>query len=89
MRQFKKIIIAASCLMCFAGCNAPNKDGLDEFRDKGQLIDLDYETLDSKLINKESFVFYLKQEGCSSCERFCFSRIVTINCASEIFSFFI
>lgn len=70
MRQFKKIIIAASCLMCFAGCNAPNKDGLDEFRDKGQLIDLDYETLDSKLINKESFVFYLKQEGCSSCERF-------------------
>ena len=71
MKSLVKILIPISCLVSFVGCsNLFNDDGLNEFRKSGQIIDLDYETLDAKIVNDESFIFFLKQKGCSSCKKF-------------------
>lgn len=71
MKTSIKVLIAASSLVSIAGCsNLFNDDGLNEFRKSGQIIDVDYETLDAKIANDESFIFFLKQRGCSSCAKF-------------------
>ena len=71
MNKFGKLLISISCLVSFVGCaDLFNDDGLNDFRKSGQIIDLDYETLDQKLTNDETFIFFLKQKGCSSCAKF-------------------
>lgn len=72
MKIIKVMFISLVCLIMLVGCNnnKPNEDGLDEYRKSGQLIDLDYKTFDEKLMNDESFVFFLKRNGCSSCAMF-------------------
>ena len=67
MKTFIKVLIAMSSLVSFAGCsNLFNNDGLNDFRKSGQVIDLDYEALDAKIVSDESFVFFLKQKGCKN-----------------------
>ena len=59
MKTSIKVLIAASSLVSIAGCsNLFNDDGLNEFRKSGQIIDVDYETLDAKIANDESFIFF-------------------------------
>ena len=66
------LFISLVCLLMVVSCKneKPNEDGLDKYRESGQLIDLDYDSFDKKLIDDESFVFFLKRNGCSSCAMF-------------------
>ena len=70
MKIIKMLFISLICLFMIAGCNKKNEDGLDKYRKNGQLIDLDYKTFDKMLAEDESFVFFLKRNGCSSCAMF-------------------
>lgn len=72
MKFIKMLFISLVCLLMVVSCKneKPNEDGLDKYRESGQLIDLDYDSFDKKLIDDESFVFFLKRNGCSSCAMF-------------------
>lgn len=74
MKFIKMMFVSLICLLMLVSCSGeidkPNEDGLDEYRKSGQLIDLDYKTFDEKLVNDETFVFFLKRNGCSSCAMF-------------------
>lgn len=71
MKMIKMLFISLLCLLVFSGCNKEkNEDGLDKYRESGQLIDLDYKSFDKMLADDESFVFFLKRNGCSSCAMF-------------------
>jgi len=72
MKFFKNLLLLLSIFTLF-GCplkNKPNEDGLDKYRNRGQLIDLSYDEFDQMLIDDEDFVFFLKRNGCSSCAQF-------------------
>lgn len=67
MKIFNKICISLVCLFNLVGCTS-NKDGLDNYRNNGQLIDINYKGFDRMLTDDESFVFLLKRDGCHACE---------------------
>lgn len=65
MRKIKLFIL--SIFICFSLSSCSNPDGLDEYRENGQYVELDYETFDQMLTNNEDFVFVLTRKNCSSC----------------------
>lgn len=67
MKKIKSIILSLICLLSLSSCSS---DGLNRYRNNGQLIDLDYQTFDQKLIQDDSFIFFLKRNGCHSCNQF-------------------
>lgn len=72
MKLFKNLLLLLSIFTLF-GCplkNKPNEDGLDKYRNRGQLIDLSYDEFDQMLIDDEDFIFFLKRNGCASCAKF-------------------
>ena len=72
MNKLNKVVISLSCLLCFVGCDLfnTNTDGLNAYRELGQVVDVDYEALSTKIMNDETFVFFLKQDNCASCAKF-------------------
>lgn len=55
----KKIVIGLTLLMCIIGLTGCNKNST--------YTQINYNELQSKLENKESFVFVIGQSGCSAC----------------------
>ena len=68
MEVMKKILISIICLSGLTSC--AGEDGLNKYRRNGQLVDLEYKIFDDKMINDDSFIFFLKREGCPGCEEF-------------------
>lgn len=66
MKVIKKILISIICLLSLVSCG----DGLSKYRRNGQLVDLDYEAFNEKMINNDSFVFFLTRNGCHGCKEF-------------------
>ncbi len=67
MKLFKKVLIYIICILTLVGCS---KDELGKYRRKGQVIDIKYQELNDKLINDESFIFFLKRKDCPGCASF-------------------
>ena len=67
MKKILKLSLISICLLNIVSCGS---DGLNKYRRNGQLVDLDYLTLNEKLVQDESFVFYLTSEGCPGCKAF-------------------
>ncbi len=71
MKVLNTIVVSLVTLFVLVGCSSKKyDDGLDKFRKRGQLIDLDYDEFNEMLLEKESFVFFLKRNGCTSCAQF-------------------
>lgn len=71
MKILNTIIVSIISLFVLVSCGGEkHDDGLDKFRDSGQLIDLDYEEFSEMMIEDESFIFFLKRNGCTSCAQF-------------------
>lgn len=68
MKVLNKLLISIICLSGLTGC--AGKDGLNKYRRNGQLVDLEYEIFDQKIIDDDSFVFFLTREGCPGCKEF-------------------
>lgn len=69
MKLINKVLVTLICLSGLTSCGKGD-DGLNKYRRNGQLVDLQYEIFDEKIIDDDSFVFFLKREGCHSCSTF-------------------
>lgn len=67
MKKILKLSLISICLLNIVSCNS---DGLNKYRRNNQLVDLDYLALNEKLVQDESFVFYLTSKGCPGCKAF-------------------
>ena len=67
MKLLKKVLIYIICILTLCGCS---QDELGKYRRKGQVIDIKYQELSEKLINDESFIFFLKRKDCPGCASF-------------------
>lgn len=66
----KKIINLFLILFLSIGLvSCKSKDGLDKYRENGQLIDLTAKELSNKIANKDTFIFFIKKKGCAICEK--------------------
>lgn len=66
----KKIINLFLILFLSIGLvSCKSKDGLDKYRDNGQLVDLTAKELSNKISNKDTFVFFIQKKGCAVCEK--------------------
>lgn len=66
MNLIKKILISLICILTLTGCS----NGLGRYKRNGQYNEITYQELDQKIINDDSFVFFLTKNGCPGCKSF-------------------
>ena len=66
MKKILKLSLITTCLIGLTSCG----DGLNKYRRNGQYIELDYLSLNEKLVNDDSFIFFLTKDGCPGCKNF-------------------
>lgn len=65
MNKILKLSLISTCLLGVTSCGG---DGLGKYRRNKQLIELTYQDFDKKMIDNDSFVFYLSADGCPACK---------------------
>ena len=66
MKLIRKIFISLICIFTLTGCS----NGLNKYKKNGQYVELTYQEFDQKIIQKESFNFFLTRNGCPGCKSF-------------------
>ena len=66
MKLIRKIFISLICIFTLTGCSK----GLNKYKKNGQYVELTYQEFDQKIIQKESFNFFLTRNGCPGCKSF-------------------